>query len=82
MTSEPITRPPTPPVQPHYKEVNHLLHFVLTILTGSAWAWFVWPWLTIAVNAGNKRKEQDYQQALVTYEQAMEQYRSYRDAQS
>ena len=45
---------PPPP-----KETNHLLHLILTLLTGGLWA-FVWVYVSI-INAGDrKRWEQTY----------------------
>lgn len=55
--------PPMPPIQPTYVQTNHVLHLILTLLTFTVWAWFVWPWLAIvhAVSNGSKRRQYEHE---------------------
>lgn len=64
---------PVPPAAPHYRQVSHLLHLILTILTLGMWAIFVWWWWAILVHALNSEKRKRYQQELVQFQQ--DQYR-------
>lgn len=45
-----ITRFENFPVQ-----TNHILHLILTIITGSLWAWGPWPIITIINHYKNKK---------------------------
>lgn len=57
---------PIPPVQPETPKVNHLLHLVLTIITGGFW---LLPWLvlSLSVSAQASRAQREYRQALRRY---------------
>ena len=37
-------------------KTNHMMHFILTILTGGAW---VWVWILVAVNNDSKNRRKD-----------------------
>ncbi|TWF94392.1 hypothetical protein [Saccharopolyspora dendranthemae] len=57
---------PVPPPQPVDKQVNHLLHLVLTLLTCGAWV-IVWALLALIVGAENSQKQRHFQEAMQRY---------------
>ncbi len=54
---------PLAPVQPETTHVNHLLHLVLSILTGGLWL-IVWILLTINIKSENDRLQRRYRAAM------------------
>ncbi|MDI2029860.1 hypothetical protein QFW96_14610 [Saccharopolyspora sp. TS4A08] len=57
---------PLAPIQPEITHVNHLLHLVLSILTGGLWL-IVWILLTINVKSENDRLQLRYRAAMRRY---------------
>lgn len=68
------TPAPVPPLPPTRKQVNHLLHLVLTILTAGAWLVMVWPWYALLVNGNNAASERRYQRAYADYHRQLQQW--------
>jgi hypothetical protein len=64
---------PVQPMQPVYKQTNHALHLILTLITFGCWS-FVWIGAAIVTSIDNKNKQQWYEQALAYYAQQMSLY--------
>lgn len=69
-----MTPAPIPPMPPHQKQVNHLLHLVLTILTAGGWALMVWPWWTLLVQAVNSSADRRYHRDYTEYHRRLQQW--------
>lgn len=58
---------PIPPVEPIYKETNHLLHFILTVITFGVWGVCCWWPVAMIVNSTNSSKRERYRRDLAEY---------------
>lgn len=70
---------PIQPVPPMYKQTNHALHLILSLITFGAWV-FVWIGVAIANSMDNKNKKQWYEQALGYYAQQQDLYNRQQNA--
>jgi hypothetical protein len=59
--------PPRRPLEPHYVQMTHVLHLLLTLLTCGLWGvvWFV---LALVHGSRNGRLQSEYVQALARWE--------------
>lgn len=62
-----------PPIPPTYKDTNHTLHLILSLVTFGCW-FFVWPFVHLANSAENRQRRTRYEQQLRVYAQAQAQW--------
>ncbi|MEU6261850.1 hypothetical protein [Saccharopolyspora shandongensis] len=59
--------PPLPPFQPTVRTCNHLLHFLIGLMTCGLW-WLLWPFIALQVYLDNRDAERWYVEALHRYQ--------------
>ena len=65
---------PVPPVPFARVETNHLLHFLIGLVTCGLW-WLMWPVFYFMNNSTNNRRAREYDQAVAEYNRQVHIYR-------